>query len=314
MNRTALTIKMLNYLKANDLVSREALATYLECNVRNIVEYKKELEIAGYRIETIRGKYGGYRLLHEYLIPCIALDENEAGALQDVKYFLKNYNYTFLKDYENALIKIKNSLRHPIHEEELIYVEHRFTYQKDKYFLKQMQVAKQQRVCISMQYRSLQARSFEQRLIQPYECVYSEDGVYVLAYDVSVHKQHAFKFFKLSELRMKDVKLTTTRFTRDHDFQLSKHMGKQGLLKDVYHVKLEVYGQQAKLLAETSLGMQHSQQLKDDVLYVEFKMENKARVVSFVQSLGAFCKVIEPPEIRDEIISSLKQTLLWYNT
>ena len=51
LNRTALTIRMLMILKARAIqepISTEKLAALLETNPRNIREYRKELETAGF--------------------------------------------------------------------------------------------------------------------------------------------------------------------------------------------------------------------------------------------------------------------------
>ena len=58
MNRAGLCIQMLNLLKARGKMNTNELAQALETNPRNIREFKKELVVAGYNIEYIRGKYG----------------------------------------------------------------------------------------------------------------------------------------------------------------------------------------------------------------------------------------------------------------
>ena len=59
MNRAALCIRMLTLLNSRGLLSKTELAELLETNVRNIPEFKRELEIAGYTIDSIPGRYGG---------------------------------------------------------------------------------------------------------------------------------------------------------------------------------------------------------------------------------------------------------------
>ena len=51
----------------------------LETNKRNIIEYKKELECAGYYINTIRGRYGGYSLDKTKLMPIMHLTASFYG-------------------------------------------------------------------------------------------------------------------------------------------------------------------------------------------------------------------------------------------
>ena len=65
MNRCALCLQMLRLLKARGMMSRQELADELQTNIRNLSEFRKELETAGYVIESTTGRYGGYRLVEE---------------------------------------------------------------------------------------------------------------------------------------------------------------------------------------------------------------------------------------------------------
>ena len=70
MNRTNLCIRMLQLLKARGKMNTTQLATELEVNPRNIREFKKELVLAGYNVEEVKGRYGGYILNDEYDLWC----------------------------------------------------------------------------------------------------------------------------------------------------------------------------------------------------------------------------------------------------
>ena len=50
---------MLEILYSREIIGIAELARLLETNPRNIPEYKKELEKAGYVIDTVAGRYGG---------------------------------------------------------------------------------------------------------------------------------------------------------------------------------------------------------------------------------------------------------------
>lgn len=62
MNRTAKCIQMLCLLSENDIIKTGDLAKKLDSNPRNIREYRKELEEAGFQIRYTTGKFGGYSL------------------------------------------------------------------------------------------------------------------------------------------------------------------------------------------------------------------------------------------------------------
>lgn len=68
MSRTVLSIKMLNILKKNKIISKSELAKRLNTNKRNIIELRKELEKSGYEIKIILGKDGGYQLIQNNIV------------------------------------------------------------------------------------------------------------------------------------------------------------------------------------------------------------------------------------------------------
>ena len=85
MNRTNLCIRMLQLLKARGKMNTTQLATELEVNPRNIREFKKELVLAGYNVEEVKGRYGGYILNDEYDLPVTIFSDEQKDAL--VQYY-----------------------------------------------------------------------------------------------------------------------------------------------------------------------------------------------------------------------------------
>ena len=94
MSRTANCIKMLQMLNSGRIIKISEFAEEFETNPRNIIEYRKELEDAGYSIITIPGKDGGYKLEKTDLIPSIKL------LPQEKELVLETINYiTSKKDF-----------------------------------------------------------------------------------------------------------------------------------------------------------------------------------------------------------------------
>ncbi len=77
MGKTALCIRMLELLNIGRIFKVTELASLLETNPRNIIEYKRELEETGYYISSIPGRYGGYKLDSNTLIPVLHLNNEE---------------------------------------------------------------------------------------------------------------------------------------------------------------------------------------------------------------------------------------------
>jgi predicted DNA-binding transcriptional regulator YafY len=107
MHRTSNVIKMLQFLKARGISKKEEIADYLGVNVRNISEYRKELEEAGYKVTSIPGKEGGYVLEQKGLLPTIDLTDAEAMAITMVhRQYRQLSQPTLLKEFESAMQKI----------------------------------------------------------------------------------------------------------------------------------------------------------------------------------------------------------------
>ena len=113
MGKTSYCLKMLQILSSGRVYKGQELAEILETNVRNIAEYRTELEMAGYYIEGIPGKYGGYRLITQSVIPTVRLNEAEQRALSSGAEYLKSRNdFPYSSDYEKAIGKVFAAVKH----------------------------------------------------------------------------------------------------------------------------------------------------------------------------------------------------------
>lgn len=313
MNRSALCIKMLNLLNSRGKLSREELAKELETNVRNIGEFKKELETAGYVIKSTSGKDGGYELVKEKLFPALALDDKEVQSLNNGLNFLKANNFIEFNQYQRAMDKIKGSINNPGQLEKvgnIHYIKYRKHYSTKELEISELiQTAINQSIVVEIDYRKLADNEFQKRMIQPYELLEYRSGLYVLAYDVTPNKIKMFKTFKINENRISSARLTKHRFTRDIDFKTTDHIGENGLFKQVYEVKLEISGKSAQSLIEREVGMACDITYENDKAYCDVVFDNEIAMYSFILSLGAEGKVLEPETVRNKVITILRKSL-----
>ena len=111
MNRTALCIRMLELLSTKRIYKISELAELLDTNPRNIIEYKKELEIAGYYVESISGKYGGYYLDQRNLISPINFTDKERKIFnQGIDYLLSRTEFMDKKEFEIITSKLFSAI------------------------------------------------------------------------------------------------------------------------------------------------------------------------------------------------------------
>lgn len=316
MNRSALCIKMLHILYGRSKpISSLELAKMLETNPRNVQEFKRELEIAGYVIDSTSGKYGGYLLNEDSIFPSLALDSDEKEAINEALTYLKaQKNFIYYPKFELAMNKLKAKGNHSSRSKETIYLnESRKTLsENESEMLDKIVTCKEQHKTLSFMYRSSYHNTISKRNVLPYEIIVTDEGFYLLADDKTKNKTSGFKYFKIVDERMSDVKLLDQSFTRDIDFKISDHIGSTTLMKEMYEVELEIYGINARLVNEREIENLISKSFKDDVLSIKFMMEGNLRLKNFILSLGSECKVISPENIKEEIKMELLKAIKFY--
>lgn len=314
MNRSALCIKMLNLLNARGLMSRDELSKELDTNIRNISEFKKELETAGYMIESVSGKYGGYRLVQEKLFPPLNLDNDEVKGINEALNYLKANNFAEFELFQSAMDKVKAKVNNPLDSEQVNYLRHQtFNDEETNKMRKILLNAKQSCSVVEMEYSSGKSNEFLKREIQPYEIINTVSGYYVLAYDITTNKKHDFKNFKIISTRMRNVKVIDKKFNRDIDFKLQDYIGENSLFKTRIKVELEVYNEMSKVLQERKVGIDSSYRFENDVLYLSAEFDNEYAMYTFIHSLGMNCKVISPKYVQDKVKNDLLATLDYYD-
>ncbi|MGL5541020.1 MAG: helix-turn-helix transcriptional regulator [Erysipelotrichaceae bacterium] len=308
MNRTALSIKMLNALKAHGKLSKNELAQRLETNPRNIVEFKRELEIAGYHIESLPGRYGGYVLQEEDLLPQLALSEAQVKALKAAYEYIQSHpNFLQMDEFDQAIEKILGSTKTKADPLPLTFLSRSGVHvsAQIKTMMETVEQAIATQTLIELEYKSLQADQAQKLVVEPYRIVAYQEGYYLVAY---AKQRQAFRTYKFSSTRMKAVQLLNKRFAIDPDFRLEQVIGSVGLIKqESYTLELVVTGAQAIFLSERSVGIELEKHEVDGKLYLKSVMEGKQSIVSFLLSLGAEVEVLQPQCIKTAYEETIAQ-------
>lgn len=317
MNRTALSIKMLQILYGRTTpISRDELADILETNKRNISEFKRELEIAGYRIYSISGRYGGYILDKNSIFPSLHLNDKEKESLLEALVFLKKQkSFQQYQNFESAIAKfISRDANVKVKEDVTFIMDYRKDMSENETnMLLHIKEAIHECNVLTFEYLSNNATTFEKRKIQPYGCVVNEEGCYVLGYDMTLKKSHTYKYFKIIDNRMKNLIKEVEFFKRDRDFKITDHIGKHGLMKDVIEVELEITGLHARLLNEKEVENMIEKKYEKGILYLRFMMEGNMRLKNFILSMGKDCRVLSPQHIQQGIYDELKESIRQYD-
>lgn len=306
MNRAAICIKMLQMLKSRGVVSTTELSNDLQVNQRNIREYRKELEHAGYVIEITTGKHGGYCLMNDCLLPSVQFSKEEIRALQEIQTYVKSHtDFLMLPELRHAIDKMLFDA--PLNETHIgHYLDNESTILSPQMrkFIELCEQAIEEQQVIHLSYRTLKQREAQEIQIHPYEIINYKGAFYCVAYSL---KAKDFRIYKFSEERMKDCQISDHRFIRDAEFDITKHIGESGLVKDeLIEVELEIYEEAALLSAEKRIGLHPSHTWVDPTtLRYQTIFEGKQAALSFVLSLGGKAKILSPVSLQEALLEQI---------
>src|SRR3954466_5361064 len=106
-NRLSRLTSILTQLQTKRLITATALSNKFNVSVRTIYRDIRSLEQSGVPVLTEEGK--GYYLMDGYRLPPVTFTESEANALITAeKFVLKNKDASFVKEYAEAIGKIKS--------------------------------------------------------------------------------------------------------------------------------------------------------------------------------------------------------------
>lgn len=302
MHRTSNVIKMLQFLRARGVVKKEEIAEHLGVNVRNISEYRKELEQAGYKISSIPGKEGGYTLDQRALLPTIDLTDAEAMAITLVhRQYRQLSQPTMIREFESAMQKI---LQFRGDQKEFHIVEgvrYKISNQEieDLFFL--IQNAILSKVKLEIDYRTRKDPSTT-RIVHPYEVFQYRSMWYVI-----VRSEASGNIFTLKFNRINKIRLLNTKYDEVAPYNLSDFVNEFGPAIEEVRVKLLLTGSAAFYAPEYVYGYhQVITQLPYEEVILETTLASHLQAKHLVMNFGSECKVIEPEWLIDEIVEEAK--------
>lgn len=312
MSRSAHCIRMLQLLNSRGFMTRDEIAWELKTNVRNIAEYRKELEKAGYQIESLSGKYGGYTLVGDALLPAVAFQEREKQSLHEVQKYLQAHpELHWGHDVCGAIDKMLSCTPLTIpHTDVYVNQPQSLISALMQSYIERMKEAIQACRCVELSYRSLQDHRVKTFVIHPYEMLHYQGAYYCIAYSLAAKD---FRTFKFSDQRMKQCKVLDRQFHRE-PFDIHKHIGKSGLIKgDGIEVEMEMIEDTAVLMSERQVGVHpYFQWLDEHTLYYRTIFESHQEAMRFLLSLGSHVKVISPISLREELIAECQSIVASY--
>ena len=214
---------MLTQLQTKRIVTATTLAAKFNVSVRTIYRDIKALEKSGVPILVEDGK--GYTLMEGYKIPPVMFTENEANALILAEQLvLKNKDASFIKDYIEAIEKIKAVLGYSIKDKANLLADRtRFNQnidgERNSNNLSDLQFALTNFRVIKIDY-SNEANKTSNRLIEPFALLSTQENWLLIAW-CRMRKQ--FRYFRLD--RIKKMETLSENFT-PHKLTLQEYFDK----------------------------------------------------------------------------------------
>lgn len=312
MGKSSMCLQMLQLLNTGRVYKCSELAEILETNSRNIIEYKKELEEAGYYITSIPGKYGGYKLEKTCLIPSLRLLGNEEKALIEAyTYVLKKKDFIFKKEFQLGMSKIiSNNVFKDVNSELLLIDKYELTMTEEnlKNLYSYIEISINKKCVLEIEYRLPKGNVIYQ--IHPYKLFILEDEWALLAWNPSVGDVDCYLLSKIKQYSMLNQKFTVYKY-----FDPNKFFDKCGSkLNDEYYLIEFIATNETKLLFEDRIigRKQQITAVGKNKVKVSLELQNKNEIVSLFLSFGTNVDIISPIWLKKEIVSISNKLLSKY--
>jgi predicted DNA-binding transcriptional regulator YafY len=214
---------ILTQFQTKRLITATSLAEKFGVSVRTIYRDIKALEQAGVPILTEDGK--GYTLMEGYRIPPVMFTENQANALILAEQLvLKNKDASFVKDYSEAIDKIKAVLKYGMKDKVNFLAERTLFDQnnsktRNSNNVSDLQFSLTNFYVTRIEYTNETSDSTS-RLIEPFALLSSKENWILLAW---CRFRNAFRYFRLD--RIQKLEVLSEKFT-PHKMTLQEFFSK----------------------------------------------------------------------------------------
>lgn len=214
---------IITQLQTKRLITATELAKKFSVSIRTIYRDIKALEQAGVPILTEEGK--GYTLMEGYKVPPIMFSEAQANALILAEQLvLKNKDASFVKDYSEAIEKIKAVLGHQIKDKanllaDRTYFRQNANHERNSNNLSDLQFALTNFLVSRIHYTN-EANSETIRLIEPFALLSTQENWLLIAW---CRLRNEFRYFRLD--RIKKLEMLEEKFS-PHQMTLQAYFDK----------------------------------------------------------------------------------------
>lgn len=216
---------ILTQLQTKRLLTASELADKFSVSVRTIYRDIKALEQAGVPILTEEGK--GYSIMEHYRLPPVMFTESEANALITAEQLiLKNKDASFIKEYTEAISKIKSVLRHTVKDKANLLAERvRFRQNTNNEITSQhlsvLQFALTNFCLTEIKYTDENNKTTN-RIVEPFALYSTQENWLLIAFCRLRKDYRAFRLDRLEQLHILNDTFQPHRITLEEYFEMCR--------------------------------------------------------------------------------------------
>jgi len=217
---------ILTQLQTKKILTASELANKFSVSNRTIYRDIKALEQAGVPILTENGK--GYTIMEGYRIPPVMFTESEANALITAEQLIiKNKDASFVKEYTEALNKIKSVLRNTTKDKanllsNRIVFRHNSDNDRTSNYLSTLQLALTNFNLTKIKYHSPDTDQTTERTIEPFAIYSTQENWLLIAFCRLRKDFRAFRLDRIQSLNILTEKFEPHKITLQEYFEICK--------------------------------------------------------------------------------------------
>jgi predicted DNA-binding transcriptional regulator YafY len=217
---------ILTVLQSKRLLTASEMAKKFSVSSRTIYRDIKALEQAGVPVLTEEGK--GYTLMDGYRIPPVMFTEGEANALITAEQLiLKNKDASFVKEYSEAILKIKSVLRSSTKDKANL-LSNRIVFRQNvenvitSNYLATLQLALTNFNLIKIKYHSPETKQTTERTIEPFAIYSTQENWLLIAFCRLRKDFRAFRLDRILNLNVLNEQFEPHKMTLQEYFEICK--------------------------------------------------------------------------------------------
>lgn len=217
---------ILTMLQTKRLFTATEIARKFSVSNRTIYRDIKALEQAGVPILTEDGK--GYSLMDGYSIPPVMFTESEANALITAEQLiLKNKDASFVKEYTEAILKIKSVLRSNTKDKanllsNRIVFRQNVEHDRTSNYLATLQLTLTNFNLTKINYQSTEPNQITERTIEPFAIYSTQENWLLIAFCRLRKDFRAFRLDRILNLTVLNEKFEPHKITLQEYFEICK--------------------------------------------------------------------------------------------